>query len=63
VEDYTTEELKEALRAISSLISKCEKAHEKLAHRSSQSTLLKNRIKALRIASSLITRSLEGDGV
>lgn len=61
MKDYTMEELEEALRAISSLISKCEKAQEKLVQGTSQWTLLKNRLKALRIASALITKSLEGD--
>lgn len=59
VEDFTKEELKEALRAISSTISKCEKVQPKLKQGTSQHTLLIRRIKALRIASSLITRELE----
>jgi len=61
MDNYTKEELKEALRAISSLISKCEKAQDKLALGTSQWTLLINRLKALRISSSLITKSLESD--
>lgn len=57
--EYTQEELKEALRAITSLISKCEKAQEKLRQGTSQWTLLRNRIKAFHISSSLITKALE----
>ena len=55
---FTTEELTEALRAITSLTSKCEKSQEKLAKGTSQHTLLVHRINALRIASSLITHEL-----
>jgi hypothetical protein len=59
VENFTKEELEEALRAIVSTISKCEKVQPKLKPGTSQHTLLIRRIKALRIASSLITRELE----
>lgn len=59
MDDYTKEELEDALRAITSLISKCEKAQEKISQGTSQWTLLKNRIKALRISSSLIAKALE----
>lgn len=59
MENYTREELEEALRAIVSTISKCEKVQPKLKPGTSQHTLLIRRIKALRIASSLITRELE----
>jgi hypothetical protein len=59
VEDFTKEELQEALRAIASTISKCEKVQPKLKEGTSQHTLLIRRIKALRIASALITRELE----
>ena len=58
---YTKEDLTEALRAISSLISKCEKAREKLREGSPQYSLTKNRLKAFHIASSLITGALEGE--
>ncbi len=50
----TKEELEEALRAIDSTIGKCEKVQPKLRQGSSQETLLKRRIKALKIASALI---------
>lgn len=59
MEDYTKEDLKEALRAIESTISKCEKVQPKLKEGAAQHTLLIRRIKALQIASSLITRELE----
>lgn len=59
MENYTKEELGEALRAIASTISKCEKVLPKLKPGTSQHTLLLRRIKALNIASSLITKTLE----
>lgn len=57
--DYTKEELEEALRAITSTIGKCEKVQPKLKQGTSQDTLLTRRIKAFHIASSLIRRELE----
>lgn len=59
MENYTKEDLEEALRAIESTISKCEKAQPKLKEGTAQHTLLVRRIKALRIASELITRELD----
>jgi hypothetical protein len=59
MEDFIQEELNEALRAITSLTSKCEKAQDKLIKGTSQRTLLQNRIKALRISSSLISKQLD----
>jgi hypothetical protein len=56
---YTKEDLEEALRAIVSTISKCEKVQPKLKAGTAQHTLLIRRIKALNIASSLIRRELE----
>ncbi|MFX4262488.1 hypothetical protein ACOBQJ_09815 [Pelotomaculum propionicicum] len=58
--NYTKEELEEALRAISSTINKCEKVLPKLKQGTSQHTLLIRRIKALHIASALIAKELEG---
>lgn len=58
MEQITKEELQEALRAIASMIYKCEKVQEKPTLGASQRTLLKNRLKALYIASSLVTREL-----
>ncbi|WPC39931.1 hypothetical protein [Clostridium sp. JS66] len=54
MDKYTREELVEALRVISSTISKCEKIQPKFAEGTSQHTLLKNRIKALYISRLLI---------
>lgn len=54
MEEYTREELKEALRIISSTISNCEKIQPKFHEGTSQHTLLKNRIKALYISKLLI---------
>lgn len=59
MEEFTREELKEALRAISSTIGKCEKALPKLREGSPQHTLTERRIKALYIATALITREME----
>ncbi len=60
MDSFSKEDLTEALRAITSLISKCEKAQAKLTQGTPQCTLLKNRIKALRISASLITNALQG---
>ena len=59
MEEYSREDLREALRAIESTISKCEKVLPKLREGTSQHTLLVRRFKALRIASALIMRELE----
>ncbi len=55
---YTTEELTEALRAIISVIHKCEKAQEKFPEGKSQHTLLRNRLKAMYISKALIAEAL-----
>lgn len=52
-------DLREALRAINSTISKCEKAQLKLREGTPQHTLTKRRIEAFRIAVSLIEKELE----
>ena len=54
MDNYTMEELVEALPVVSSTISNCEKIHPKFAEGTSQHTLLKNRIKALYISKSLM---------
>ena len=59
MEDFTVEQLKEARRAIDSLLSKLEKTREKLRQGTSQWTLLIRRVEALRIASALIGQALE----
>ena len=55
---YTIEELTEALRAINSIIHKCEKAQEKFPEGKSQHTLLQNRLKAMYLSKALITETL-----
>ena len=57
---YSKMDLEEALRAINSTISKCEKAQMKLREGTPQHTLTERRIKAFHIAAELITRELEG---
>jgi hypothetical protein len=56
--DYTKGELEEALKAVNSIISKCEKAQEKFSEGNSQHTLLKNRLKAMYISKPLITNEI-----
>lgn len=56
--DYTKGELEEALRAVNSIISKCEKAQEKFPEGNSQHTLLKNRLKAMYISKLLLTKEI-----
>ena len=52
-------DLREALRAIESTLSKCEKAQVNLREGTSQYTLTKRRIEAFRIASMLIKEKIE----
>ena len=47
METFTEQELSEALRAIDSIIHKCEKAQEKFEEGNSHHTLLKRRLKAM----------------
>jgi hypothetical protein len=56
--NYTREELEEALKAISSTIAKIEKVRIKDSLGPSQKTLITRRLKALRIASDLIRTKL-----
>jgi len=62
MDKHAKEELTEALRPISSIISKCEKAQLKFVEGTSQHTLLKNRIKAMYISKSLITDEISKRG-
>jgi hypothetical protein len=55
---YAKEELIEALRPVSSIISKCEKAQLKLVEGSAHHTRLKNMIKAMDISKSLIADAM-----
>jgi hypothetical protein len=57
-ENFSEENLVQASQSISSLISKCEKSLEKITGRTSQRTLLQNRISALKIALRLIEKEL-----
>jgi hypothetical protein len=59
MDPYTREELMEALRAVSSVIHKCEKAQEKFPEGNAHHTLLKNRLKAMYISKALIEKALE----
>ena len=59
MDKYTKEELIEALRPVSSIISKCEKAQQKFTEGTSHHTRFKNIIKAMYISQSLITKALE----
>jgi hypothetical protein len=52
--DFNKKDLEDALRAVNSIISKCEKAQEKFQEGNSQHTLLKNRLKAMYISKSLL---------
>jgi hypothetical protein len=55
IDKYTKEELIEALRPVSSIISKCEKAQLKFTEGTSHHTRFKNMIKAMYTSKSLIT--------
>ncbi|WP_312782722.1 hypothetical protein [Brevundimonas sp.] len=57
---HSETDLSEALRAVESLIAKCEKAILKLPVGASQHTLLDRRIAALRLARDLIEERLAG---
>lgn len=57
--NVTNEDMKVALRSILSMINRSEKAQEKFSQGSSQHTLQKNRINALKISFSLIENALD----
>jgi hypothetical protein len=59
VSDFGEEDLRNAHAPIASLISKCEKARNKLAPGTCQHTMLSNNLKALHIASPLLTKALQ----
>ena len=58
MDDFTKKDMEEALQAIASMIDRSEKAQKKFPQGTSQHTLLENRMKALNIASSLITKKI-----
>jgi hypothetical protein len=62
MDKYTKDELMEALRPVSSIISKCEKAQQKNAEGTSHHTRFKNMIKAMYISKSLITDEISKRG-
>lgn len=59
-QDARQHDLSEALRAINSTISKCEKAQLKLAEGTPQHTLTKRRLEAFYISVSLIEKEMMG---
>ena len=59
VDNYTTDDLKEVLRPIASLISKPEKAQQKLAPGTWQHTMLRNNLKALHMAFELMSKEAD----
>lgn len=56
---FPKEELFEARRAITSLIGKLVKVRKRLRKSSPQATLLRNRLKALRVATALIKEKMK----
>ncbi len=62
IDKYTKDELIEALRPVTSIISKCEKAQQKLTEGTSPHTRFKNIIKAMHISKSLITDEISNRG-
>jgi len=58
MEKYTNADLEEALKSITSTLSKCEKAFVKLKQGTPQYTLLQRRIKAFEVSIELIKREL-----
>lgn len=63
MDTFLKEELEKALLTITSLISRTEKVQEKFAEGTSQHTLQKNRLRALNIASVLISKELSDSNV
>ena len=57
--NFTRDDLQKALRALASMVSKTEKAQAKFSPGISQHTLLRNRLKVLRIAEALIKAELD----
>lgn len=56
--EYTKQELEEAMTAISSTLHKCEKMQESGRLQSSQKTLNDKRVKALQIALTLLDKEI-----
>jgi len=60
MDNFSKEELGKALVAITSLTGKCEKAGSKLTGGTAAHSMMSTRIAALRVASALISREIEG---
>ena len=58
MDDFIHKDMEEALRALTSMMGKTEKAKGKFASGTSQHTLQENRLKALHIASYLISKEM-----
>lgn len=54
MKEYTKQELEAALKAVNSIIHKCERAQEKFSEGTSHHTLLQNRLNAMYIAKDLL---------
>lgn len=61
MEKYTREDLEQALVTLQSMIDRSVKVQHKFKEGSSQASLVRNRIRALQAASSLISREMEPD--
>jgi uncharacterized protein (DUF3084 family) len=61
MDDFTTEDVQEALRPLASLISKSEKAQQKLAPGTWQHTMLRDNLKALHHAYALMNEGSDSD--
>lgn len=59
MESYSQEKLQSAIKTISAAITNCEKMQPKFAEGTSQHSLLRNRIKALKISKCLLERNIE----
>lgn len=57
--EYSKQELDEAITALASTLQKCEKMQESSRLQSSQKTLNDRRVKALRIALALIEKEMK----
>ena len=60
-DNFSEQDLQKAHLALSSIASKCEKSSEKLKEGTPQYSLMRNRLKALHIALTLINKELMTD--
>jgi hypothetical protein len=63
MENFAKEDLEKALQAITSMISRSEKVQMKLKEGTPQSSLTRNRLKALNLSFSLIKKELQVDSM